>query len=99
MIHVIYTSIGEILGIVLATIGTIGAIIYYMNENAKHKEEQMKYSKERKYQIIKNSMLQLIPIDPLELPELKVKEQIDMVKKIIFSKNPSLVLIEGAQGK
>lgn len=35
-------SIGETLGIILATMGTIGVIIYYMNENTNHKEEQMK---------------------------------------------------------
>ena len=60
--------------------------------------DESKYSDKIKYDVVKNAMLQLIPIEPLTYPELCVKEQDDVKRDLVFDNNASLVLIEGAQG-
>lgn len=61
--------------------------------------EKYKESDYHKYNVIKRIMMQPIGIEPLTFPELYAKNQVDMMRKFVFSKETSLVLIEGAQGK
>ena len=67
-------------------------------EQSKYKKEQSKYSVDTKYEVMKKTMLQPIPVEHLEYPELCTKAQIDMMHSLVFSKWSSLVLIEGASG-
>lgn len=51
------------------------------------------------FDIIKQTMLQPIAMEPYEYPELIVKEQEELFRGIIFSKDTGLYLIEDAQGR
>jgi hypothetical protein len=62
--------------------------------------EQMKTQRreERKHSIVKDAMMQPLYVPQKIYPELIVKDQVDMMRGLIFSNEVSLVLIEGAQG-
>ena len=71
---------------------------YYKKEKSRYEKEQSKYSEEKKYEVVKKAMLQPIPVKHLRYPHLWAKVQIDMMHSLVFSKDSSLVLIEGASG-
>ena len=61
--------------------------------------ELSKSSKWRKYQVVKEAMLQPITVKPFEYGEVSVPEHVQMLHELVFSKRPELCLIEGAQGR
>jgi len=75
----------------LSSIGGIAAWIYF--------EEKKKQSKSTKYDVIKEAMLQPITLKHEKYPELSVPEHISLLRELVFSNNPQLCLIEGAQGR
>ena len=83
----------------ISSIAAIAGVIYYVNEHFKHVEEQLKYSDERKYDVIKAAMLTEITTKPFVYPELCIPEQVAVMRDIVFSDTAKVVLIEGAQGK
>ena len=78
-----------------AITASIATAWYFKKEQEK---EQSKYSMDTKCEVVKKTMLQPIPVKHLEYPELCSKAQIDMMHYFVFSKDSSLVLIEGAPG-
>ena len=79
-------------------IGIVG-LGFNMKEQAKYEKEQLKYSPETKYQVVKEAMLQPITPKHEKYPELSVPEHISLLRELVFSNNPQLCLIEGAQGR
>ena len=75
----------------LIAFGTVVGTVFYMEDQAKHSDR-------RKYNVVRDAMLQPVPIEPLEYPELYAKDQVDMMHRLIFSKEARLALVEGAQG-
>ena len=82
-------------GLVFTGAMSVGAVagIYYAIK------EQLKYSEGTKYQVVKKAMMQTIPTKSLAYPKLYAKDQEDMMRRLVFSDEASLVLVEGAQGK
>jgi len=76
----------------MVALGALAGIYYAI-------KDQSKYSKSTKYSVIKEAMLQPITVKSIKYPEVHVPEHVDMLHQLVFSEDPHLCLIEGAQGR